>query len=160
MVKTVSDAPTEHVFTLLDGAMRALRDAVRDADTSTAPAAVRRELETLRSSQLRLVSLVPEEGLRVTELAERAGMTKQALSEFARALQDKGLLEIAPDPTDGRARRLRPTPLGRAVAFHGQEAIRRVEAQWREAVGPAAWDAMRVGLRAVGAGPTPTHPDR
>jgi hypothetical protein len=41
-------------------------------------------------SHLRLLSLTPVEGMRVTDLAARVGMTKQALGEFVATLQGWG----------------------------------------------------------------------
>lgn len=139
----------EHVFVLLDGAMRALRDGLRSVDLRHTPEEVRRELTDLRSSQLRLLSLTPVDGIRGSDLAEEVGMTKQALSEFTQALQRRGLLESLPDPDDGRARLLRPTALGRAVAEHTRTAIEDLERRWRGEVGEEVWDQMRRGLRAV-----------
>lgn len=139
----------EHVFVLLDEAMRALRDGLRSVDLRDAPEDVRREITDLRSSQLRLLSLTPVDGIRGSDLADEVGMTKQALSEFAQALQRKGLLESLPDPDDGRARLLRPTALGRAVAEHTRTAIEDLERSWRDEVGEQVWDQMRRGLRAV-----------
>lgn len=139
-----------HVFVLLDEALRALRGALVNADLGAVPDGVRREIETLRSSQLRLLSLTPVAGIRGSELAEQVGMTKQALSEFAQVLVGRGLLDAVPDPADGRARLLRPTALGSAVAQHTREVVEGIERAWRDDVGPEVWDAMRAGLRAVG----------
>ena len=50
--------------------------------------------------------------MRVTDLADRVGMTKQALGEFANDLEERGLLETVRDPADRRVRILRPTGAG------------------------------------------------
>lgn len=146
----VPDDATGHLVTLLDRAMLALRDAVAGVEAPDAPEEVRRLLATLRSSQLRLLSLVPAGGIRGTDLADRAGMTKQALSEFAQELGRRGLLDSVPDPSDGRARLWRHTDLGEVVARYSTAAIRQVEEEWRRAIGAERWDAMRQGLAAVG----------
>lgn len=52
---------------------------------------VPRSARGLRGSQLRLLTLAPPEGARVTGLAEHLGMTKQALGEFANAVEARGL---------------------------------------------------------------------
>ncbi|HEY5820963.1 MAG TPA: MarR family winged helix-turn-helix transcriptional regulator [Propionibacteriaceae bacterium] len=127
----------DHVFSALDLAMRTLRDEVTD---EMAPQA---RLAGLRSSQLRLLSLVPTEGMRVTDLAARVGMTKQALGEFASELEARGLLQRAGDPADRRVRNLIPTAEGLEVAALNDQAIRAVESRWRERLGPACWDAMK-----------------
>lgn len=100
----------------------------------------------LRSSQLRLLSLTPVEGLRLTDLAERVGMTKQALGEFADALEQRGLLETVRDPADRRVRIVRPTARGRRAVAQGEQAIDAVESAWRERLGDARWQQLRALL--------------
>lgn len=106
-------------------------------------------LRGLRSSQIRLLSLTPEEGMRVTDLAKRAGMTKQSLGEFAGVLEQLGLMETVRDSQDRRVRILRPTARGRRVVQVSDRAIRAMEARWREEIGPRRWDAMRRTLLAI-----------
>ncbi|WP_295656976.1 MarR family winged helix-turn-helix transcriptional regulator [uncultured Nocardioides sp.] len=101
----------------------------------------------LRTSQLRLLSLTPADGLRVTDLAERVGMTKQALGEFATVLEDRGLLESLRDPADRRVRILRPTAAGRAAVAEGTAVIEEVEAEWRARLGAGKWDQLQALLR-------------
>ena len=48
-------------------------------------------------------------------LAQHAGTDPMMTSQVTRKLEARGLLERAPDPADGRARRLRPTPAGLAL---------------------------------------------
>jgi DNA-binding MarR family transcriptional regulator len=50
--------------------------------------------------------------LRLTALAERAGMTKQSMAYLVDGLVAAGHLASVPDPADGRARILRLTPKG------------------------------------------------
>ena len=97
----------------------------------------------LRPSQLRLLSLTPADGMRVTDLAERVGMTKQALGEFANDLEERGLMESVRDPDDRRVRILRPTRRGQAGSVGRR-------ARDRRARGPAACPA-----RASQVGPAP-----
>lgn len=101
----------------------------------------------LRPSQLRLLSLTPADGMRVTDLAERVGMTKQALGEFANDLEERGLLESVRDPADRRVRILRPTQQGRQAVSAGELVITELEAQWRERLGTAKWEQLRSLLR-------------
>lgn len=133
----------DHVFSALDLALRTLRD---DLGRELARPAVQAQLAGLRSSQLRLLSLVPADGMRVTDLAARVGMTKQALGEFASVLEAQGLLESTGDPADRRVRRLRPTAEGLEVAASSDRAIRALEARWRDRIGAPRWDAMKQTL--------------
>ena len=107
----------------------------------------------LRRSHLRLLSLTPPAGLRVTDLAARAGMTKQALGEFVAALQEAGLVEVAVDDRDRRVRRVRPTPAGRRLQGIIEAAFAEIEQGWRERVGPERWAAFREALARIGDDP-------
>ena len=50
-----------------------------------------------------LVPLFEEDGLRLGELARRAGLTKQTLTTLIRRIEAQGYVERRPDPKDGRA---------------------------------------------------------
>ncbi|HJU01558.1 MAG TPA: MarR family transcriptional regulator [Actinomycetes bacterium] len=105
---------------------------------------------TLRRSHLRLLSLTPPDGLRVTDLATRAAMTKQALGEFVAALQEAGLVEVAVDERDRRVRLVRPTEAGRRLQGVIEAAFAEIEQGWRDRVGPERWAAFREALASIG----------
>ena len=97
----------------------------------------------LRPSQVRLLSLTPREGMRVTDLADRLGMTKQSLGELATVLERDGKLESVRDPADRRVRILRPTAAGLDAVAAAEGVIAEIEAEWRARVGPDRWDLLR-----------------
>ncbi len=68
-----------------------------------------------------------EGGLRLTELAERAHTTKQAMRYTVNQLEAAGYLERVPDPTDGRAKIIRLTERGWAVRRVADEIIASIE---------------------------------
>jgi DNA-binding MarR family transcriptional regulator len=51
-------------------------------------------------------------GTRLTDLARRASMTKQAMGQIVDDLERLGYVERTPDPDDGRAKIVRFTPAG------------------------------------------------
>ena len=106
-------------------------------------------MEDLRGSQIRLLQLVPPEGLRATDLAHRAGITKQALGELAATLAATGHLESVRDPSDGRVRIWRRTATGDDAAAWGERLIGAVERRWRRRVGASEWDELRRTLARV-----------
>jgi DNA-binding MarR family transcriptional regulator len=71
------------------------------------------DLRPAHSSLLRNLS---EDGSRITELAERAQMTKQSMGYLADSLTAAGYVSLEPDPTDGRAKRVQLTGKGRAAS--------------------------------------------
>jgi DNA-binding MarR family transcriptional regulator len=74
-------------------------------------------------------------GTRVGVLAERAQMTKQSMGELVAHLEAHGYVERVPDPSDGRAKLVRPTASGQAVYPLAVGAIAEVEARWAERIG-------------------------
>jgi DNA-binding MarR family transcriptional regulator len=136
-VKDVPGGRPDHVLALLGQVLDSFRADLGRQGRSPAG---------LRSSQVRLLSLTPTEGMRVTDLAERVGMTKQALGEFANDLEERGLLESVRDPADRRVRILRPTAAGRRAVRSATRQIEAVEAQWRARLGPRKWEQLRALL--------------
>jgi DNA-binding MarR family transcriptional regulator len=66
---------------------------------------------------------VTHEGIRLTELAERAGITKQAMSELVIDLERLGYLERTADPSDRRAKLIGFTDRGRAAVSEAMRAF-------------------------------------
>ncbi len=62
-----------------------------------------------------LLWLMDEGGTRSTVLAQRGGVTKQAMSQLVRLMERQGYLEQVPDATDTRAKVVRMTERGEAV---------------------------------------------
>ena len=58
---------------------------------------------------------IAPDGMRLTELAELAGMTKQGVGEAVSDLERLGYAERVADPSDGRAKIIRLTERGRAA---------------------------------------------
>lgn len=64
------------------------------------------------------------------QLAVQAGTDVKMTSQVVRKLQAKGLLDREVDPADTRARRLRLTPRGAALASQAIAAVEPVDAQF------------------------------
>ncbi len=75
------------------------------------------------------------EGSRVTELAERAQLTKQYMGRLVADLEKLGYLERASDPADGRARPVRLSARGREVTRAAEGIIADIEADWARRIG-------------------------
>jgi DNA-binding MarR family transcriptional regulator len=137
----------DHLLALAGDVLQRFRDDM--AEQMQQPAMRRRAAVArgLRSSQIRLLSMTPAAGMRVTDLAERVGMSKQALGEFANELETRGLMESVRDPADRRVRIVRPTALGRRAVTQAEAVIAAVEQQWRERLGEQRWTELRALLR-------------
>ncbi len=84
-----------------------------------------------------------EDGLRLTDLAVRAGMTAQSMGELVDDLEGKGYLERRPDPGDRRAKRIYLTARGRENARVAKQAVAGVEASLAALLGEQRYHDLR-----------------
>ncbi len=89
----------------------------------------------LRQSHFRVIFSVPGDGISITELGERVGMTKQGCGQFVTQLVGTGHLKVERDPGDGRTRIVKRTALGHRTVKRVSARIRRIEDGWAEQVG-------------------------
>lgn len=100
---------------------------------------------------------VTYEGIRLTELANKAGITKQAMSELVIDLERRGYLQRIADPHDRRAKLIGFTVRGRAAIEAAMGAFEEMEA----ALGDRSLRSLRRILLAILATSfTPTAPQR
>jgi DNA-binding MarR family transcriptional regulator len=90
------------------------------------------------------------DGLRPSELAARAQMTKQAANRLIRHLERHGYLGLEPDPTDQRARIVRLTKRGWALIRTIRDVVEDVEAEWAQRLGRRRFEALRTALTELG----------
>ena len=88
------------------------------------------------------------EGSRLTELAERAGMSKQAMGDLVDQCEAWGLVTREPDPRDARARLVRFTAAGLAWLQAFRDAVAQAEAEFRVEVGAEVATVVSLGLEA------------
>ena len=91
-------------------------------------------------------------GDRLTDLAQRAGMTKQSMADLVDQCMAWGLVTRQPDPHDARARRVCFTPTGLAwlQAFH--DAVAQAETEFRAEVGDDVAAVVSIGLETYASG--------
>lgn len=87
------------------------------------------------------------EGMRATELAALAGMTKPSMGYLIEDLEQHGYVERVPDPSDKRAQLVRLTPLGWQMSQTGRQIVRQAEARWVELIGEKAVEELRQRLQ-------------
>jgi DNA-binding MarR family transcriptional regulator len=91
------------------------------------------------------------DGSRLTDLAQAAGLTKQAMGDLVDQCEAWGLVSRVPDPRDARARRVVFTPVGLAWLAAFRDAVAQAEAEFRDAVGDDVATVVRLGLEAYAA---------
>ena len=94
-------------------------------------------------------------GDRLTDLAQRAGMSKQAMADLVDQCAAWGLVERQPDPLDARARRVCFTPTGLAWLQAFRDAVAQAEAEFRAEVGDDVATVVSIGLEAYAGGDVP-----
>lgn len=117
------------------------------------------ELSSRGYSDLRLphFQILPHmnvEGARMIDIAQRMNLTRQAISQIADDLEDKGYLLRIPDPEDGRAKRLALTAKGKALLSILPDVVASAERQLGELVGEDLFEALRAGLAKIVERPT------
>jgi DNA-binding MarR family transcriptional regulator len=91
---------------------------------------------------MRLLPHLSMAGIRATELARRVDVSKQAIGQTLQVLVQRGLVEIVPDPEDGRARLVRLTKASARAFAHGNSVLAFFEAEFRERLGSAVVDDL------------------
>ena len=86
-------------------------------------------------AQARLFARVDPAGTRLTELAERAQVTKQSAGFLVDQLERAGFVERVADPVDARARLVRVAARGDAVIALAREVEQEVLAEWTQHLG-------------------------
>jgi DNA-binding MarR family transcriptional regulator len=78
---------------------------------------------------------IEADGSRLTQIAARAQMTKQAVGEVVADLERLGYLERVPDPDDGRAKIIRLSDRGWQAQAVALRIFADIERRWARAVG-------------------------
>ncbi|HKY24297.1 MAG TPA: MarR family transcriptional regulator [Gaiella sp.] len=94
-----------------------------------------------------LVPLYEEDGLRMGELALRARLSKQTMTELVRRLERDGLVERRGDPRDARASQIFLTQHGRAFEPVVVEALTELDRLVTSLVGSEQRDELRSMLQ-------------
>ena len=91
------------------------------------------------------------DGMRLTDLAARAGMTKQAMGALVDQCEAWGLTQRQRDARDARAKWVSFTPLGLTWLNAFRQAVAQAEAELRLAVGDEVATVIAIGLEAYAA---------
>lgn len=86
-------------------------------------------------------------GIRQGDLADKAGLTKQAVQQFVDELVKDGIVMRTPDATDARARRVVLTEAGQAAMRDADRIKLQIESRWRDRLGHEAFSGLETILR-------------
>lgn len=97
----------------------------------------------LRPAHTALFPHIDFHGTRPTEIARRAGISKQAVGQVLDELEAAGMVERIVDPEDKRARLVRFTQRGAAGIMHGLGVLGRLESRFAGKIGAARMRELR-----------------
>jgi len=120
-----------------------LREPFRAMNEELVEKLAERGHPAVRYAHGNVFQFLDDAGTRVSVLAERAHMTKQAMAELVAHLEAHGYLERVPDPRDRRAKLVRTTARGRALFAVVQRFVAEVEARLDERLGAAKVQRLR-----------------
>lgn len=103
----------------------------------------------LRPAHTRLVPHIDFEGTRLTDIAKRIGVSKQAVGQLVADLATMGVVELLADPEDGRAKLVRFTGKGAEAFRHGLQVLRTIEGELAERIGATHMRALHRALLAL-----------
>jgi DNA-binding MarR family transcriptional regulator len=91
--------------------------------------------EELSMPHIAVLQFPGPHGVRPSTLAERAGMSKQAINRLLGSLEESGYLIRSDAPDEGRARVVRFTKRGHAVYSKIHDILRDIEREWSAELG-------------------------
>ena len=97
----------------------------------------------LRPAHYAVFQVMMPQGSRLTELAERAGMTKQSMGYLVDYLEEHGYLLRVPDPQDQRAQVIRVTPRAKKLDEAVEAVLEELHADWATKLGRARFRQLR-----------------
>lgn len=97
-----------------------------------------------------MVPLYEEDGLRLGEVAARAGLSKQTITSLVRRIEGLGYVERRPDAEDGRATRLYLTARARAAEPVVESVLKKLDRMTVELSGGNQFQPVAAWLSAMG----------
>jgi DNA-binding MarR family transcriptional regulator len=101
----------------------------------------------LRPAHGCVFSTLDQQGARLTALADRSGLTKQAVGEAVADLERLGYVERVPDPVDRRAKIIKLTERGVRALAAAEQILADIERRFAAEVGEKRFADFRETLR-------------
>lgn len=102
--------------------------------------------QQFRPSHMTLIPHLALEGSRITTLAEQMQISKQAVGQVVEELEQMGVVCRIPDPSDGRAKLVTFTKVGRQSMLQGLGVLSKMENELATVVGVKKMKELRTTL--------------
>jgi DNA-binding MarR family transcriptional regulator len=96
-----------------------------------------------------LVPLFAKDGLRLFEVAQKAGLSKQAVTGIVKDCEQDGLVVRERDPDDGRAYRIRLSTKGKEFQRAAETVLAGLDDELVRALGKKDYAALKRALKGV-----------
>lgn len=137
---------------------RLLNDAIKRFESSILEQMDAAGYHGFSLSHITITRNLDLDGTRATDLARRAGITKQSVSELINQLEAGGIVERRPDPADGRAKIVYFSPAGLAWLDAFGTALKNAERHMADDLGDPAFSALKQALASYAYSPASDHP--
>jgi DNA-binding MarR family transcriptional regulator len=97
----------------------------------------------LRVPHMAVLQFPGPDGIRPGVLAERAGISKQAMNQLLGSLEEYGYVVRSNVPNEGRARIIRFTKRGHAAYLRIHDILRDIEREWSAELGPQRFAQLK-----------------
>jgi DNA-binding MarR family transcriptional regulator len=108
-----------------------------------------RGIAKMQPSYPRLLGNLDTEGTRLTGLASRMGVTRQAVAQLVKEIEAAGFVERRPDPDDGRGVIIAFTPHGRETLALAVEVMGEIEREYASVIGEDGLEDLKTRLKAI-----------
>ena len=129
-----------------------LRGPLQDIVRRIAEGLVKAGFDDIRPAHTAVFQHIKAEGSRLSELAERAQITKQSMGYLVDYLEAHGYLERRADPSDRRASLIFLTERGWAEVREALRIIAAIEQEWARRLGQRRMEQLRELLTELNAG--------
>jgi DNA-binding MarR family transcriptional regulator len=126
-----------------------LRDVGQEVVRRVATGLAEAGFDDIRPAHTAVFQHIEADGSRLTDLAERAQITKQSMGYLVDYLEERGYLERRADPHDRRVALVCLTDRGWKEVEAALEIIGRVEAEWTKRLGKTRMEQLRDTLAAL-----------
>jgi DNA-binding MarR family transcriptional regulator len=126
-----------------------LRDGASAVDAEVRAAQAEQGFDEIQPGHHTVLRHLGEDGARPSELAAKAGVSRQAVTKTLDELERLGLVEREPDPADGRGVVVRYTPRGLAALQVSRARMNQLERRYAAQIGADRWRTVRDVLEAL-----------
>jgi DNA-binding MarR family transcriptional regulator len=147
--KSTAETNREIAASLSNNLSRLLREFSRDFERRIWQGLVQRGYQDIRPSHSAVLANLGLGAVRVTELAERARVTQQAMGKMLKELERLGYVTRGVDRGDRRAREIKLTARGERLASDSRNVVAEVRAAYADKVGVTELDLLESQLRNV-----------